>query len=398
MLGTASAASTHPVAAEAAMGVFHVEPGESPGTAIDAMFAGVMALAARAPGVLLGAGAILLGGTGEGLLAIDGRARQPGRGAQRPRGSLDERSIPEAARIAAPLLPAALSLAHAGRGVKTRTELVRTAITAAQAVGKVDDARVESLRAFGREGALVLHGGAVHEALIATTARSLGGVLTRDDLEALRPEIVQATRVDLDARRWALVPWATQLHAALDAAADATLLDASGGPTIARAEVAIVAACDARGAVALAAVLVPAIATHLAETGLSIPHLARPILRSVPREAPGAPLPMPSPIGIAHGRTITGGKSELGPVDLAAGVGGGGDTEALFAQIARGLSRAGASIDEVVAAPRARRGTDASGRSTVTLEEGLDPSFGIAAGVSLDPRGRGRPVVDPRRR
>jgi gamma-glutamyltranspeptidase/glutathione hydrolase len=361
-MGNAAAASTHPAAAEAALSVFQIEPGEAPGTAIDAVVAGVLALAARSGGVLLGSGTILLGGTGEGLLAFDGRARQPGIGAARPRGFLGEREVPDAARIAAPLLPAALSLAHAGRGVRTRTALVRAGVAAAQALGKVDDARIEALRAFGREGAAILLGGPIQEALLGQAARSLGGLLTREDLEALRPSDGKALTLDAQARRWAIAPWAEGLRAGLGATTFAE-------PAVSGGEIAIVAASDARGAVAIASVFVPSMSIHLGEMGLSVPPLARPVMRGVERVAPGSALPMAAPIGIAwpkHGAP--------GAVDLALGLGGGGAVETAFAALAEAASREAAIFDDVVARDR---GDDT-----------------VVSGLFLDGRGRGRPIVD----
>ncbi|MBI2394844.1 MAG: hypothetical protein HYV09_35070 [Deltaproteobacteria bacterium] len=372
---SSAAASSHAAAAEAATQAFHAEPGETAGTAIDAVIAGVLALAARHAGVMLGCGTILLGGTGEGSLVIDARARQPGLGAARPRGFTDAASIPDAARIAAPSLPAALTLAHAGRGNRTRTALLRTGVAAAQAVGKVtktDEARVESLRAFGREGGGFLRAGPIRDALLEVSARSLGGTLTRDDLDAIRPEIAQARKIDVEARQWAVVPWARALgaHEELE-------------PQTITGDVAIVAACDAFGAVAIASVLLPKLVKAVGETGLSVPLLARPVMRGVARDPAGAPLPMPAPIGVAHGRSFEGGKSELGGVDLALGLGGEGDLEALFDDVARRLSVAGAPIDDVIAAKRAGEETE---------------PLGVAAGVLIDARGRGRALADPRRR
>lgn len=367
-----AAASTHPAAAEAATQVFHTEVGEVAGTAIDAVLAGVLALAVRNAGVLLGSGTILLGGTGEGSVAIDGRARQPGLGAQRPRGFTDAASIPDAARIAAPLLPHALTLAHAGRGNKTRGQLLRLGVDAAKAIGKVDDARVESLKAFGREGGNFLRAGAIRDALLEASARSLGGMLTRDDLDALRPELVQAHRLDVDARRWAVAPWAR----ALGLNAEAAQPEASG-------EIAIVAAADPYGAVAIASILIPSMAAPLGELGLSAPLLARPVLRGVTREPAGAALPAPAPVGVAQGRSLEGGQSELGAVDLAFGLGGAGDVDRWFDDVARRLSSVAVAIDEVIASKR--EGED-------------DVPHGIASGVLVDARGRGRALADPRKR
>ena len=65
------------------------------GNAVDAVVAGVFAAAAISPGVLLGPVQILVGGAGAGLLAIDGRVRQPGIGAPRPRGFTTGDDIPD---------------------------------------------------------------------------------------------------------------------------------------------------------------------------------------------------------------------------------------------------------------------------------------------------------------
>ena len=54
--------------------------------AVDLVIGGVFAAAALEPSVLLGPVQVLLGGVGSGLRAIDGRTRQPGLGAPRPRG------------------------------------------------------------------------------------------------------------------------------------------------------------------------------------------------------------------------------------------------------------------------------------------------------------------------
>ena len=66
------------------------------GNAVDAVVAGVLMAAAESPGVLLGPVQLLAGGAGAGLIAIDGRVRQPGMGAPRPRGFLATEPIPEA--------------------------------------------------------------------------------------------------------------------------------------------------------------------------------------------------------------------------------------------------------------------------------------------------------------
>jgi len=350
MATKAAAASTHAIATEAATQAFLVEASETPANAIDAALAGVLALAARHPSVLLSSGTILLGGTGEGQLAIDARARQPGLSAPRPRGFTDAAQIPDAARIAAPLLPTALTFAHAGRGVRTRTAMLNIALGVAKGASKIDEARIESLRGFGREGGGILRGGLVRDALLSAGARSLGGTLTREDLDALRAEVVNARVVDVDARKWAIAPWA-------DAFAEEAPLTTPDG------ELAVIAACDIHGAVAIVSVLIPTMAVALPEVGLAAPMIARPVLRGVTREPGGAPLPLPSAIGIAR-------VADQG-VDLALGVGGAGTLDAVFAEIARAASVTSAAIDDALTR---------AGESKV-------------AGVMIDSKGRGRALT-----
>ena len=192
---TAAAASTILQGARAATQALAIEPGREPPTAVDALVAGVLAIAAQHPAVLLGSITILLGGTGEGLLAIDGRARQPGVGAPRPRGFQSPTEVPPEARIATPGLPAGLALSHAGRGTRTLDELARIALDSAAQSGPLDEDLASSIRTFGREGATLLRGGALREALLAASARSRGGLLTGADLDQMRPIVTEAEAV-----------------------------------------------------------------------------------------------------------------------------------------------------------------------------------------------------------
>jgi hypothetical protein len=291
--------------------------------------------------VLLSAGTILLGGTGEGQLAIDARARQPGLSAPRPRGFTNASEIPDAARIAAPLLPAALTFAHAGRGVRTRTAMLNIALAVAKGATKIDEARIESLRGFGREGGGILRAGPVRDALLAAGARSVGGMLTREDLDALRAEMTAAEVVALGTRRWARPPWKSD-----EPATDG--------------ELAIVATCDVHGAVAIVSLLIPTMTIALPEVGLAAPLLARPVLRGVTRDPVGASLPLPAPIGIAR-------VGEQG-VDLALGV---ASAEAAFVEVATSASDPAVALDDAIARAGESR----------------------AAAVLIDSKGRGRALT-----
>src|SRR5580693_5893890 len=76
------------------------------GNAVDAVVAGVFAAAGAGASVLLGPVQIVFGGAGLGLRAVDGRVRQPGKGAPRPRGFTPEQTVAPAARVGVPALPA----------------------------------------------------------------------------------------------------------------------------------------------------------------------------------------------------------------------------------------------------------------------------------------------------
>lgn len=378
----ATAASTHDEATHAATQALQAEPGETAGTAIDAVVAGVLAIAARRSGALLGAGSVLLAGTGEGLFAVDGRARTVGLGAPRPRGFTDPSEVPLVARVAVPALPAALARAHTGRGRLTLTALVRIALAVA---GDVDPDRARSLRSFAREaGAFVRE--SLRAPLLASVARSLGGNLTEQDLEAARADVVAARSVRVGARTWSFAPWADGLAASFQETGDGTLVDPPA--LVDGTELAVVCANDAQGAFAAASVVLPTEVLPVEGTGLGLPALAAPVLRGVTRAAPGAVVTTPAPVAVS---------SLGGGVDLALGMGGVG-AEALLAQVARALSRPDfSSFDDVLALPRARRTVDATGQARAELEERLDRAFGVAAGVFLDDRGRGRALIDPRR-
>jgi hypothetical protein len=357
-----AAASTTIEGAQAASQALLVEGGEA-GRAIDAVFAGVLAIAARRAGVLLGSGVLLLGGTGEGARAIDGRARQPGLSAPRPRGFASAEEVPDAARIAVPGLPAALMIAHAGRGVRTPNFLARLATSTAEAHGSIDADRVKSIHAFGRAGPMFLRAGAIRDALITAGARSLGGTLTPEDLEAATALTGPARVTEVGARRWIVAPFRDPLAEGADGADG----DAS---------VAIVAAADTHGAFAIACIAIATRTLALEGTGLSAPLVAKPILRGVTRLAAGTALEMPAPIGL--------GQAKEGGVDLALGLAAAAQSERLFAALIRGASAPQVAFDDLLAAPRA-------------LADHGEDELGTACGVVRDSRGDARALVDPRR-
>jgi gamma-glutamyltranspeptidase/glutathione hydrolase len=290
----ASASETH--AAEAAREAL------GRGNAVDAVVTGVLVAAAEAPSVLLGPLQMLVGGAGAGLIAIDGRVRQPGRGAPRPRGFVSGEPVPDAARVGAAALPAALATALASLGTRS----LQTASSPA-----VDWARVRSpdraalLRSLARRGAPILADDAVAGELTAVAGRGSQGLLTQDDLAEVRPELVRCTERSLGPSGVLMVPWSTG--------------GARDGATTQ-----VVAAADGRGLVAVASYQVAADGLPIPALGLVAPLAATPVMRGKPRVPAGEPCAAAAPIAL---------RTNKGTIDLALGVALAPDAEAILAAL-----------------------------------------------------------------
>src|SRR5262249_10339738 len=160
----------------------------------DAVVAGVLAAAGAHTGVLLGPVQILVGGSGIGLRAVDGRVRQPGRGAQRPRGFLPDEEVPRAAFVGVPALPAALAAALASFGKSTVAQVFAPGIELARAMPE----RKAVLERLARRGPAGLVGAPVGVELVGAAGRLAGGLLTEADLAELRPAIEPCRVVEVD--------------------------------------------------------------------------------------------------------------------------------------------------------------------------------------------------------
>ena len=283
MIRAARAAGSETVAAAAAQAVI-----EAGGGAVDAVIAGFFGAAGAHPGVLLGPVVALVAGFGAGGRAVDGRPAQPGRGAARPRGFVDEASIPDGARVAVPRSLAAIMLlsAHQRRG--RLGDLVKAGVAAADGAGA--KARAKLLRKVGSAGVLALRAPEVLGALLAVGGPVAGGALTAADIEEAAPGETEATAVAAsDGLTVYTPPFARP---------DRADTGAAGGGS----EAEIVVACDGRGVLA-------ALAYTPAREGIPVPALevtlgrdAVPVRRGVTRVAPGTVLPAPAPVAIATGR------------------------------------------------------------------------------------------------
>lgn len=278
------------------------------GNAVDAVAAGIFAAAALEAGVLLGPVQILAGGAGAGLLAIDGRVLQPGRGVNRPRGFLGDGVIPDAARVGTPVLPAALATAVASLGAATLDRACGPAIALAKTRSTE---RSVVLRAIARLGAPALARDAIASELIAAGGRAAGGLLTDDDLTLARPRVVRCDERSVGPGRVLAPPWPRE---AIDASTTH-----------------VVAAADARGMVAVACYQAPLEGVSIAPLGLSAPLHAEPVMRGQTRVRPGAARPAAAPISL---------RVEHGAIDLAIGVASRADGLAALAQALESLGGA----------------------------------------------------------
>lgn len=246
------------------------------GNATDAVVTGVLLAAAASPVVLLGPVQILAGGSGTGLVAIDGRVLQPGRGAPRPRGFLPNDVIPDAAYVGTPALPAALATALGSLGTWTMQRALGPAI----AWGKANaPERVAVLDALAKRGGLGLSQEALAVELLAVAGRASGGLLTRDDLSSVRPAVERRSEHRLAPLGTLKVPWSQD-----------EALDGS--------HVQVVAACDSRGRVAIACYETSQGGLPIPSLGLAAPPHAAPVMRGARRVAPGTPRPAAAPLAL----------------------------------------------------------------------------------------------------
>jgi gamma-glutamyltranspeptidase/glutathione hydrolase len=292
------------------------------GNAVDAVVAGVLVAAARSPSVLLGPLQAIVGGAGTGLLAVDGRVRQPGTGAPRPRGFVASSAVPDAARVGVPGLPAAVAALVASLGAASLHRVVGPAIEEARG-HSADRARV--LQAFARRGAPALAEGEVADELTAAAGRPAQGLLTRDDLTAALPAFV---RCDPEALSGGVVrvPWRS------DAPVDG-------------ASCHVVVATDGKGQAAVACYEAPDAGVAVPALGLVLPLSAEPVRRGKTRVRPRELRPAAAPIAL---------RLEGGIVDLCLGVGGAAEGERALEAVLAAIAGGGSLVEALRSASAGR--------------------------------------------
>jgi gamma-glutamyltranspeptidase/glutathione hydrolase len=285
--------------------------------AVDAVVAAVLIAAATTPSVLLGPVQLLVGGSGMGLRAVDGRLRQPGRGIARPRGFVASDVIPPAAYFAVPALPAALAATLALASTASTSKVSGPAIDIAKSISPP---RTALLQALARRGPSALADDRFAGELVQVGGRIAGGALTAEDIAEVRPSVeecaVSSAETQIgEVRRVASTPW----HAWAQSADEAV-----GGATE------IVAAADNRGRVVIACYEAPGGGIEVPELGLVAPRFAIPVLRGTTRVRPGEPCVAPSPIALLEA---------AGVLEAAVGSSGQGTAalEAVIAAFLRGM-------------------------------------------------------------
>jgi gamma-glutamyltranspeptidase/glutathione hydrolase len=242
------------------------------GNAVDAVVAGVFAACALSPGALLGPVQLLVGGAGAGFLAIDGRVRQPGIGAPRPRGFVSPDEIPDAARVGVPWLTAAMSVALATMGSQTFHAVLAPAVALAKGTP-----RQAVLSRIQQKGHRAFEDGALGGELVAVFGRPNGGLLTHEDFTTAQPEVSKASRLPRGDLGIFTLPWA-HIEGG-QPAAPAHAVD------IARARA--VAAVDRNATFAIAVWDEATDGRYVEELGLRAPFLAEPVRRGETRIKPG---------------------------------------------------------------------------------------------------------------
>jgi hypothetical protein len=254
------------------------------GSAIDAVLAGYFAAAGAYGGVLLGPVALLLGGVGSGDRAFDGRVRQPGRSAKRPRGSVAGVEPPRAARVGVPASVPALCVVLGYGASATLGRLVQPGVAQARAQGA--ERRAALLARVGEVGALAFKESDVAMALVRAFGTPNGGLVTPGDFTP--PSGLDLAAVPMpDAPRPALmVPWAQEARSAFTRGVGVCAIDVNG------LLAAVVFETRPDGA-------------NVEELELSAPLVASPTLRGVPRLAPGTALPASAPIWITRDAALS---------------------------------------------------------------------------------------------
>lgn len=264
-----AAITNHPDAQEAAD-----ECLRAGGTAVDAALAGYFALAGATTWALLSPVTVLVAGGGAGVRFVDGRARQPGQGIERPLRYADAGSPPLLALASAPATAAALSQTASQFGRDTLVRLAAYGVRAARKQGA--RARAALIERVGSAKSWALQDRSFLAEVAERVPRFEGALLQPSDLAIEAVDVAQGEPSTLLAGHpLALPPW----H----------------DPTAHPAGTALVLTTE-RGGMAGLLAMRPARTIALFDGEVDLPALAAPAIKGVPRLRPGSPLPVAAPL------------------------------------------------------------------------------------------------------
>lgn len=242
-------------------------------TALGAVLTGFFVAAGQSPGVLFASMSLLVGGLGSGVFAYDGRHRQPGQDAKRPRGFETGEEIPQAARVAVPGSIRAAALACAFHPGTTILSCARPGVSRAKQGGH--KGRAQLLEIVATKGATALADPAVKKAFVSLFGTIEGGLVTPADL-APQTDVQKPGDPTDDGYQ---TPWCGN--------ADPSSV---GGHAI--------VAGDARGLFVALSYGELVHGPELLPFETTVPLTAQPVLRGVPRIAPGAAIARSDGLGI----------------------------------------------------------------------------------------------------
>lgn len=147
---------------------------------ISVAIAGYLALAGEYPGILLGPLGLMLHGLGTSR-AFDGRLRQPGIGAKRPRGFTESDAIPDSAYLTAPRAVPALFVALGYDSSRRLGDLFKHGLANAKRTGASQRRMV--LNRIKELGAPAFSATELQRPLLHAGGPSEGGVLVQKDFE-----------------------------------------------------------------------------------------------------------------------------------------------------------------------------------------------------------------------
>ncbi|MCS6900455.1 MAG: hypothetical protein RMJ98_12535 [Myxococcales bacterium] len=273
------AISNHSAAQEAAEECLH-----SGGTAVDAVLAAYFALAGATPWGMLAPLTILVAGSGSGVRVIDGRARQPGLGIERPVRYTNEGAAPLLARAAAPTTAAAVSVASSRFGHESLPQLAALGARIARNQGAHQ--RAALISRFGDARALILQDRTFLAEVAEHVPRFEGALLQPADLAIKGADVLPCQpSCTLAGIQAAFPPWYDP---------SSTRTAAPG----ARPPFHLLVLASERGNLAALLLRQPEKVIPLFDGEVELPAVGQPALRGVPRLRPGTPLPLAAPMAV----------------------------------------------------------------------------------------------------